>query len=708
MLPETDVVTTNRNAIERPPAERVERKPSAFRPDIAGLRAVAVVLVVLYHAGLSRLAGGYIGVDVFFVISGFLITSQLAAEIDRNGRISLSGFYGRRAKRILPAAAVCLAGTAAAVWLFVPRTMWAQTGGDITAAAAYVINWRLANQSIDYLQAGVPPSPVQHFWSLAVEEQFYLIWPLLMIVAMLIARRLRTRSTRRPLTVALVVLGVPSLCWSIIETHSDPNQAFFVTTTRLWELAVGAGIALAARRTMRLPRAVAMMIGWCGLGAIIVSAFLVTADTAWPGYLALLPTLGAAGVIVAGQTAGRAGPVAVLGNRVMRWLGDRSYSLYLWHWPMLVIATDHWGGLPVHRGLAVATLAILPACISYSVIENPLRHARSISASPRFALSLGMNFTILGICAGLALAMLGDAAAVDRGHHPPALGAAVLAPDPRNDPAGRVVDSVSFMTPTAVNATKDIPSSAADGCFQQQLSADVLSCTWGDTSSSIEIVLAGDSKMEQWLPAFQELADTNHWKLRGFFKGACAFADAPAVLRGDVNQPYTSCAKWNATLLKRIVAEHPDVVVTSQGAGVAVDPSGHLTTDALVNGLVNTWRTLQAAGISVIDIANNPGPPKQISQCVEQNPQHLSTCAFPRSGHASDSSFRAEQQATAIDTSVPLIDLFDAICPQAQCPAVIGNVLIYRAGSHLTATYILTMAPRLAAALTAAGLPATM
>lgn len=323
---------------------RRESTPSRFRADVAGLRAVAVGLVLLYHAGWSFLPGGFVGVDVFFVISGFLITGQIVNEIERTGRLSLIGFYARRAKRILPAATVVLAATAAAVWLFVPRSDWQVIGGDIAAAAVYVVNWRFADRAVDYLAAdNAVTSPVQHFWSLAVEEQFYLLWPLLIVLAILAARTLRRSNVRPVLWVGLAVLAVPSFVWSILETANSPARAFFVSTTRLWELAVGAGIALIAVRAARMPRAAALVLGWLGLAAIVAAALLVTAKTAWPGYAAALPTLGAAAVIAAGAAAGSRGPVLLLGTSPFRWVGDLSYSLYLWHWPMLVVAEAYWG-----------------------------------------------------------------------------------------------------------------------------------------------------------------------------------------------------------------------------------------------------------------------------------------------------------------------------------------------------------------------------
>ncbi|MEU2612925.1 acyltransferase family protein [Micromonospora sp. NPDC007271] len=689
------------------------REPSStrFRADVAGLRAVAVGLVLLYHAGLPFLPGGFVGVDVFFVISGFLITGQLITEIERTGRVSLLGFYARRAKRILPAATVVLAASAVAVRLFVPRGEWQGIGGDIAAAAIYVVNWRFADRAVDYLAADTPPSPVQHFWSLAVEEQFYLVWPLLIILAILAARRLRRTNVRPVLWVGLAILAVPSFVWSIVATAASPQRAFFVSTTRLWELGIGAGIALIATRAARMPRALAVILGWLGLAAIVVAALLVTADTAWPGYAAALPTLGAAAVIAAGAAAGSRGPVLVLGTRPFRWVGDLSYSLYLWHWPMLIVAAAYWDDLSLTRGMAVALASVVPAWLTFRLVENPLRYSRAISKSPRLALSLGGNFTMAGICAGLALVLTGAwaaAATPSGGRYAP--GAALLSTTPGTAPIGPVPERFDFISPDPLKLRQgfmDVPVTNRDKCFQQVAGAEVLWCTYGKPDGATTVALVGDSKMDQWLPAFQVLAEQNDWKLVIAAKGACAFTSAK-VLKGDGSDKlYTDCIEWNRTLLRRLVEERPDYVVTSQSAATALDASGKgASVDAMVAGVRSSWKKLDSVGTKVIVLANNPHPGPAIVQCADKNRKHLSACAFDRERHDQDPAYRMQRKAVAGMPKVKMIDLFDAVCPTEKCPVVFGNVLIYRGGSHIGAAYVKTMAPHLARALSDIGVPA--
>ncbi|MER5609269.1 acyltransferase family protein [Micromonospora tulbaghiae] len=686
-----------------------EATPSRFRADVAGLRAVAVGLVLLYHAGLPFIPGGFVGVDVFFVISGFLITGQLISEIERSGRVSLTGFYARRAKRILPAATVVLAATAVAVRLFVPRGEWQVIGGDIAAAATYVVNWRFADRAVDYLAEDVAPSPVQHFWSLAVEEQFYLLWPLLIVLAILAARRLRRANVRPVLWVGLAVLAVPSFVWSIVETANSPERAFFVSTTRLWELAVGAAVALLAVRAARMPRSVAVVLGWLGLAAIVAAALLVSGKTAWPGYAAALPTLGAAAVIAAGAAAGSRGPVMVLGLRPFQWIGDLSYSLYLWHWPMLVVAAAHFGDLSVTEGLVVALASVIPAWLTFRLVENPLRYSRKISTSPRLALSLGGNFTLAGICAGLVLVLMGAwaaAATTTKSRYAP--GAALLSTAPGTAPIGPVPERFDAITPDPLQIRQgfmDVPDTNRDKCFQQVEGAEVLSCTYGVPNGSTTVALVGDSKMDQWLPAFQVLATQNDWKLLIMAKAGCAFTSAQ-VLKGDGSgKPYTDCIEWNRALLDRLVRERPDYVVTSQSASTALDSGGkRATVAAMVSGVRASWKKLDSVGTKVVVLANNPHPGAAVA-CADKNRKRLSACAFDRERHDQDPGYRMQRQAVAGAPKVKMIDLFDAVCPTDRCPVVFGNVLIYRGGSHIGAAYVKTTAPHLARALSDVGVP---
>jgi peptidoglycan/LPS O-acetylase OafA/YrhL len=663
---------------------------------------------------------GFVGVDVFFVISGFLITQLLLKELVQTGRISLLGFYARRAKRLLPAAAVVLTATAALVIAFVPKVHWKDIGGDIVASAMYVVNWRLADRSIDYLAEDVAPSPVQHFWSLAVEEQYYLVWPLLLIVATLIARR-RGRPLIRSLWLGLAVVGVPSFAWSIYQTAYEPASAFFVTTTRMWELAIGAAVAIGARELVRMPRGLAIVLGWAGVAAVVAAAVLFSTSTAWPGYAAALPTIGTAAVIAAGAAASDGwAPARVLGTTPFRWVGGLSYSLYLWHWPLIVIAATYWDGLSVRQGLAIAALSFVPAWLTHRLVENPIRYSATVSRLPKYALSLGANFSLVGVVAGVAVVLAIPQPAPDSVAANTSLGAAVLSAQPDGDPRGAPVDRASAIRPDPLRAPDDVPDLYDEGCQQGVASSEAVSCEYGPEDYGATIAVVGDSKVAQWLPALQVLAEENAWRIVTYTKSRCPFAAVDITIDGE---DYTSCREWTDNVLAELADDPPEHVITSQGrkSGRPDGASGDIeaSTEAMVDGLHKVWYSLSALGIQVIALADTPQTGMNVYECVAENPDQLTRCTFDRAEGVAKSSTPTLEEAVGsfpvgktLDTvsgspgPVTMVDLTSAICPTEKCAPVIGNVLVYRQGSHITATYVTTLAPRLGEALKLAGVPA--
>ncbi|WP_370891894.1 acyltransferase family protein [Janibacter sp. GXQ6167] len=674
-----------------PPAAGVTAR---FRPDIEGLRAVAVGLVLWYHASLPGLSGGFAGVDVFFVISGFLITGLLLREVERDGKISIPRFYARRAKRLFPAAATVLVSTAILIVAVFPRAAWRELGGDIAASAAYLINWRLANRSVDYLAEDFASSPVQHFWSLAVEEQYYIIWPLLIVVIAWLIRR-KGLPVRPTLAIALgALVALPSLAWSIHLTSVAAPRAYFVTTTRLWELAIGALVAIGSVLWVKLGPRVAMMIGWVGLATIGIGAIVQSTTTPWPGSAALVPTLGTAAVIIGGFRAGSWGPVALLGRRFMTWIGSLSYSLYLWHWPLVVAAQTVWGGRRA-AALAVA-VSIIPSWLTYTAIENPVRQARRFSVRARPALILGAGLTALGIVVGLGL-----------GHATPSVRLAdpATAPGARilglttADP-GKVTMAATAVTPDPAKATADVPSAYSQNCQVQMVEDTVRSCEFGDLDATRTIALVGDSKALQWLPALDDYGRREGWRVVIWIRSACAFSPALQV-RDD--EPDGLCHRWNEAVITRLTgSDRADIVIVSAVASRALNESGQPSRTALARGYVTYWKRLTDAGSQVVVITDNPHPGSKVYECVgDHADDYMTACAFtPRQGAGTPPLLQAAKQ-----TDTPVIDPSPWLCPghgsSRRCWPVIGEVLIYRQGSHLTKTYVETMEPILAAKLDA-------
>jgi peptidoglycan/LPS O-acetylase OafA/YrhL len=675
---------------------------SAFRPDIEGMRAVAIGLVLVYHAGLPWVPGGFVGVDIFFVISGFLITGLLLREIDTTGRVSLARFYARRAKRLLPATAVVLVATAVLTYVFLPVTDRRVFGWDIVGAATYLANWRFAERSVDYLAEGIGASPVQHFWSLAVEEQFYVVWPILIVLVLLAARR-AGRSPRALLTVALVLIAVPSFLWSVAETAQSPASAFFVTTTRAWELAVGAGLALAMPLVRKIPASTASILVAAGLAAIVYSALFFDSSTAWPGSAAAVPVLGAAAVIAGGEVSKTSVFSRLLSARLMVWVGGISYSLYLWHWPLLTAATAHWdGNLGVKRGLLVVALSVVPAWLCHVLVENPVRFSKRLRSNS-LSLSLGANFTVVGVLAGLVLVLAIPLQTQSADASPPA-GAEVVRQDPSSAPDLWAVDTYSRVVPSPATATKDVPSSYAEGCAQNEKGAEVLICEYGDPDSETVVALVGDSKAQQWQSVLQTIAEERSWKFVMLSKSACPFSPAATVNRDGI---YTTCPEWNDQAFDAVLETGADVVITSQSmARALVDPTdedGGFSEELMIDALATQWQNLADRGIPTIAFLNNAGPKGNIYECVAQNPDALSECAFDGSNVTT-----AEVQQAAADRvpGTSVLTMNDVICPEGMCPAVMGEVLVYRQGSHLTKTFVDStrgiLEPRLLDALEAA------
>jgi peptidoglycan/LPS O-acetylase OafA/YrhL len=686
----------------------------AFRGDIEGMRALAVALVLLGHAGVPFLPGGFVGVDVFFVISGFLITGLLVTELERTGKVSLLKFYARRAKRILPAAGVVLAGALAITVLFLPRIRWAATGWDIVAAGGYGINWRLAERSVDYFAADQAPSIVQHYWSLAVEEQFYLIWPLLIVVLGLLGRR-RRWSMRPLLLIGLAAVVVPSLAWSVLLTETDPGRAYFVSTTRLWELGLGGGLAILAPRLAGLRRPVAEVLGWGGLAAIVAGAVAFDATTAIPGTLALVPTLGSVALIAAGCAAATTGPASVLGRRPVRAVGAASYSLYLWHWPVIVAAEAQFGKLSPVAGLAAVLAAAGPAVLTYRLVENPLRWSKALTRHPVRAIQLGAACTVLPTVGGMLLYFAvwpaalptppsaRNAGVAGAGTSGPAVaGATVLAKNPRGDRAGAPVDRVSSLWPDPFSVRDDLPDAYRDGCVPTGTTGELKPCEYGVRDAATTVVLAGDSHAGHWLPALEAIAVQKRWRLVVHLRNSCPLLDVEVALpRSD--QPFTGCTEWNRELRSVLTGpQRPDLLVTS---GTLYQPIragkalvGKAGAQAQVEGLRHTWSQLAGAGVRVAVLRETPQPRIDMAECAATNRDKLTKCAFPRPNALAGVGTLQEQAAAGLD-NVALIDLNDAICPTDPCAAAIGGALVYRDSGHLTATYAATLAPRLADAL---------
>jgi peptidoglycan/LPS O-acetylase OafA/YrhL len=715
-------VTATLSPAPNPVPERLTGR-AGFRNDIQGLRALAVVLVLGYHAGVPQLSGGFVGVDVFFVISGFLITGLLLREIDTTGSVDLRSFYARRARRLLPATAVVLTATAVITAAVIPVTRWSSIVWDIASSAVYATNWRLAARSSDYLASDGAASPVQHFWTLAVEEQFYLVWPLLLLALVTLHRRTGWRL-RQMLVVAIVILAITSLWWSVTLTSEAPGQAYFVTTTRIWELAIGAILAFGVSVASRLPMVVRAPLAVAGLAAIGFAALTFDASTPFPGAAALIPTMGAAAFIAAGTSATVPTIGRLLDNSPTRMVGSLSYSLYLWHWPLLVGARAVWADpgqpLAVPIGLVVVVASVLPAWLTYRFVEQPIHHAPVLvdSLKRNAGLAVACTAVVAIAAAGVGLAVpeatpmlaagdegagahaLEDARGGDDSASPDGNPADDEVPTGESDPgliSDEIVDEADF-EPDPIAALRDVARVNGESCIAGINGVDLESCEFGPAAAETTVAVVGDSKMHQWLPAIQAIAESRGWRVTTYLKSACALVRVPVGRDGSL---YRDCAEYNEKRFEVLLDSRFDIILTSQRAPNAFMPEEPTAVgrQAMVDDLRRTWRDLSRTGARVTVVLDNAGPPMSVPDCVASNAEQLSVCAFPRAKAVGVGAAPVQLAALAGSDEVQLLSLQDWICLPSMCPAIVGNVLVYRQGSHLTGTYVASLTERFAVEL---------
>jgi peptidoglycan/LPS O-acetylase OafA/YrhL len=689
---------------------------SGFRPDIEGLRAVAVVAVVLFHAGVPGVPGGFVGVDVFFVVSGFLITGLLWREVRDTGRVRLARFYAARARRLLPAGMFVLLVTAAAAAWVLPRLQARAVLGDAVASAVYAGNYRLAVQGTDYLAADTPPSPFQHYWSLGVEEQFYLVWPALLILTAWLAFRRRADRPATPFVVVLGLVAAGSFTVSYLWTATLPSWAFFSLPSRAWELAAGGLVALTVGWWRRLP-SWAAAAGWTGLALIVVGCIRLGESTAYPGTAALLPVLGTALVVGSGCAASRWGAGAVLSVPPMRAVGRLSYSWYLWHWPVLLLAPpllDRTLGLGGR--LAAAGLAACLAMLTLRFVENPIRFAAPLRRSPGRSLLLGGSVTAAGAAAGLVLLTVvpvpvgrGAAAAA------PTIAAAAAPSTPTVDPEEAAVRDLtaqvqtavaasaeiqavpSNLTPSLADAPADKPDVFVNGCVRSWLYVGQDECASAATASSTTVALVGDSHAAMWQPALEQIATQRQWRLETMGKVTCPLLDLP-ITSPYLGREYTECVQWRGQILDRLRAEHPAVVVVGTAHHYAPDFGFTVYSQEWLDSLTRTVAELRATGAAVLVLGPVPNPHGNVPTCLSGHLDSAAACSPQRADAMDDAGIAAEAAATVAGGG-QYAELTDLFCTATVCPVIVGNQLVFRDDNHLTIEYAQFLAPVLAADL---------
>ncbi len=642
-----------------------------YRADIEGLRAVAILLVVAAHAGVTWLAGGFVGVDVFFVLSGYLITGLLLQEIEKNGRLEFANFYARRLRRLLPALLVMLVCTClASAALMAPGAQGDQAIAG-AASSLWLSNIHFAFGKLDYFSPGAASDLFLHTWSLGVEEQFYLVWPALMVLALLGTANRTTRIKR--LRLAMTIIAGTSLGVCIALTPSSPQMAFYMMPLRAWQFAVGAlawlyfntSATSAAPRQQHPIAGASDYIGWLGLTLIFIAAFWFDKDGSYPGWRAMVPTVGAVAVIAAGVCPGRKGVFRSLDCRPLQLIGRISYSWYLWHWPVLILGgTVFANGGPIYRAILVG-LSLIFAVLSYQGIESPIRHQVRWVSRPGFTVigSLVLMVVSTLLCLNWSNASIAWAYIPSQQRYAAAHG--------------------------------DSPILYVLGCDDWFHSDTVNICSFGDKHAIHTAVLMGDSIGAQWFPAVAKVFGRPHWRLLVITKSACPMVDEP-IFYPQIGRIYTECGTWRSNALTQISAMHPDIVM------LGTVQTAQYNRAQWIKGTTRVLSKISSTTGHVYLFRGTPHLPFDGPNCLAMQSwqswllSFRGNCIAPAFDQHGDDIYQWLQLASKSFDNVSTLDLSEAICPHEQCAAERNGVIVYRDSQHLTASFVESLSDQLA------------
>ena len=589
---------------------------------IQGLRALAAIVVTLFHARL--VPGGFIGVDIFYVISGYLITGLILREIESTGHLNLNAFYQRRIKRLLPTSVFVLFATALVGWFLLPVITRDSLGRDLFAASAYISNYLFAWWQNDYQNLNATPSPFIHYWSLAVEEQFYLVWPLFIL--------LLARSGKRIVLIGISTITGLSLLLSIYQTQTSPIWAFYSLPTRAWELGVGALLLFIPNKIFGNK-----FLPWIGLIGIVISSLYFDEKTAFPGVNAALPVFATALLIA---TISIWPPIFndISNNRISQWLGKISYPLYLWHWPALVLPSSAIGRpLRVRERLVCIVLTVVLAHFTNKFIEEPLRNRKFAS---RKIYQAALATTLVSLLTGILIAMSATSIISTKGE-----------------------TSFTFDLEKVMKK----PAVYGDGCHVNYGETKSGLCTYGVKNSSTTIVLYGDSHAAQWFPALEKLARKRGFTLISLTKSACPSVDAPRPDQGAFKNIH--CEKWRENSIKRIQKIHPAAVIVSSFQ-YFTPPHGYPDrAQWWSDGQQKLLHDLNGASDNLIYLSDTPRPVRDIPSCLAS-----------RNSNSCDSS---EKSPVTIIRGFKIIDPTDWLCSDF-CPAILDGIVAYRDASHIS------------------------
>ncbi|CAN5303329.1 SGNH hydrolase domain-containing protein [soil metagenome] len=711
----------------------VAQPRSSYRSDIQGLRAVAVLLIVLAAMGISQLSGGYVGLDVFFVLSGFLITGLLVSGSNSEEGITLAELYAGRARRILPAATLVLLVTLVASYVLLGAERAAEVARETIWAAVYGLNWTYSLGGTQDL------SPVQHYWSLSVLGQFYLLWPALVLAVLFAGSRAsRYYRRRRPSRTRRIVLGVvigavsaAALIYSVLATAADPGAAYFSSLTRLWEFGLGAILAIAAPRLAHLPDAVKAAIGWVGLAGIVASAVLLTDATAYPGAVALLPVLATVFVIAGGIEAPRYGAGALLGLAPLRWLGDRSYPLYLWHWPVLVLAA---GYLEYQPSIGAAVLlmagALLLAMATYTFVEHPIHRGVSDFFDRRVSLLLwpsSLAALVTAVVVALSLVQAPEPTPAATGPvEPTATESAPAEPEGDTEVDGQNGAGDEDTPEAAVRAA--VAAAAAGALMPPVVSPPLVSlrsdtwegdapcrgefedvtteiCGYGPEDAAESMVIIGDARAGMWLPALATVAESSGRRVTYLVKAGCTTADVVAFSTDGGQARQSDCAEWRTWALEQTAELAPDIAILSErgtksllaedGSEIVQATPEHAA--AWEAGMLTTISTLRESVPRVVVLSATPESEVDPLGCLNRGRVTQADCLYELGQNVAG--INGANQRAAAAAGGELLDLTPWFCHERQCPLVVDRTVVLSDSRLISRTYARYLAESLRAAL---------
>jgi peptidoglycan/LPS O-acetylase OafA/YrhL len=651
-------------------AERNDARPArataaagGFRADIEGLRALAILLVVGFHVGVPGISGGFIGVDVFFVLSGYLITGLLVQEIENCGRLNIFQFYARRVRRLLPGAGLMIVSTLLAGYLLLSPLEQERLARAARATSVYLSNFYFLKHATDYFNANAQLNPLLHTWTLAVEEQFYILWPWLIVLTF---KANRSRKLTAYVIVAVISL---SLAWCVWQTDVRQPSAFFGSPARAWEFAVGGLASLLSKETLlyfRQPLGDLLypFLGWAGLSLILASAVLFTDDMPVPGLLMSIPVIGTAGLLLSGRVASKTGVGFLLSIRPLQFIGRASYSWYLWHWPILVLLKITMIRVSLSGRILCAVASLMIAMVSFVIVERPIRSSRYLSQRTLLTLAIGAAIMVVGV-GGSELLMISARY------------------------AAQIPEKAAILRASW-------PPRVYSGCFAEETVPR--ECEFGRSDSSKTVVLFGDSHAAQWFSAFETIANEQGWRLITLLKSQCPPTEVP-VYKPSLKRIDYECAIWREAALRRIRELHPQMVILGVAHGYFVKGRGPSYSD-WQEGMYKTFKILDEASARTVLMRNTPVPDFDVPSCLLRPPlfylEIQQRCSVLRESAFDENALAAERNAAQSFHRVSIIDLVDDFCNESICPAKLNGIVVYEDTDHISNDFARSLSAELA------------